>query len=60
VGVDLGRRAGSLDTGSRRRQCSENTGYSVRKAVIGVTRMARRAGRKQASNAAPPNNTLAV
>ena len=32
--------------------------YSVRNAVIGVTRIARRAGRKQASNAAEPSITL--
>ena len=32
--------------------------YSVRNAVIGFTRVARRAGRKQASNAAAASNTL--
>ncbi len=34
--------------------------YSVRNAVIGVTRIARRAGRKQASKAADPSMTLAA
>ncbi len=40
--------------------CGAPVRYSVRSAVIGLTRVARRAGTKHASNAAAPSKTEAT
>jgi hypothetical protein len=48
--------AGSLRSPENPRR----SGYSVRSALIGFTFVARRAGKKQAINAAPASTTLEV